>query len=201
MTDDGFEPSEARQPSYSFRPSAFGAPREFRLLDGALAWEIGRRSGVIPFERIDRVRLSYRPATMQTHRFLTEIWSAEVPRLDILSSSWKSMVEQADQGEDYRAFVLELHRRLGSVGRAIQFDAGVHPLLYWPGVVVFIAAAIGFAGLTIRAFESGAGFAGLLIGAFLLLFLWQAGNIFYRNKPAAYRPDALPPWLLPRPKA
>jgi hypothetical protein len=34
---------------------------------------------------------------------------------------------------------------------------------------------------------------------FLVLFLWQAGNIFYRNRPAAYRADALPPLLLPKP--
>jgi hypothetical protein len=138
---------------------------------------------------------------MQTHRFQTEIWSAEVPRLDIVSSSWKSMVEQADQGDDYRAFILELHKRLALAGRGIRFDAGANPLIYWPGVAVFIAAAIGFAGLTMRALESGAGFAALLIGAFLLLFLWQAGNIFYRNKPASYRPDAVPAVLLPRPKS
>jgi hypothetical protein len=200
MADDGFEADEARRPSYSFRPSAFGAPREFRLLDGGLAWEIGRRSGVIPFERIERVRMSYRPATLQMHRFVTEIWSADVPRLDIVSSSWKSMVEQADQGSDYRAFITELHDRLTTARRGIRFDAGVHPFLYWPGVVVFVGAAIGFAALTVRALESDAGLAALLIGAFLLLFLWQAGNIFYRNKPMAYRPDALPRALLPRPK-
>ena len=201
MMRDGHEVDDARQPSYSFRPSAFGAPREFRLLDGGLGWEIGRRSGVVPFNRIERVRMSYRPATLQMHRFVTEIWSADVPRLDIVSSSWKSMVEQADQGEDYHAFVVELHDRLTAAGRNIRFDAGVHPLLYWPGVAVFVAAAIGFAALTMRALESGAGLAALLIGAFLLLFLWQAGNIFYRNRPAAYRPDALLPWLLPRRKA
>ena len=201
MTGDDLDADDAGQPRYSFRPSAFGAPREFRLLDGGLAWEIGRRSGVVPFDRIQRVRMSYRPATMQTHRFVTEIWSAEVPRLDIVSSSWKSMVEQADQGDRYRAFAIELHDRLAGAGRNIRFEAGVNPLLYWPGLAVFAVAAVGFAALTVRALESEAGFAALLIGAFLLLFLWQAGNIFYRNRPSAYRPDALPPLLLPRAKS
>jgi len=36
------------------------------------------------------------------------------------------------------------------------------------------------------------------IAAFLALFLWQGGNFFRRNKPGRYRPDALPPELLPK---
>jgi hypothetical protein len=198
MTPDDFD---ADQPSYSFRPSTFGAPRNFRLLDQAITWEIGRRSGTMAFDRIDRVRLSYRPATLQTHRFVTEIWSVGTPRLDIASSSWKSMVEQVDQGDAYRAFVVELHKRLAAAGPRTQFATGMNPLIYWPGLALFIAAAIGFAGLTVRALQSDAGVAALLIAAFLLLFLWQAGNIFYRNRPGSYRPDALPPALLPRAKS
>ena len=200
MMRDDLAMQDDSQPSYSFRPSTFGAPRDFRLSDRAIAWEIGRRSGSIAFDRIDRVRLSFRPATLQSRRFVTEIWSAGTPRLDIASSSWKSMVEQVDQGDAYRAFVAELHRRLAVSARDTRFDAGIHPMLYWPGLAAFIAAAVGFAGLTIRALQSDAGVAALLIFAFLLLFLWQAGNIFYRNRPARYRPDALPAALLPRQK-
>ena len=36
------------------------------------------------------------------------------------------------------------------------------------------------------------------IGAFLALFLWQAGNYFRRNRPGRYTPQALPPELMPR---
>lgn len=188
-------------PSYSFRPSALGAPRNFRLLDRAIAWEIGRRSGAVTFDRITRVRMSFRPATLQTHRFVTEIWSVGTPRLDIVSSSWKSMVEQTDQGDDYRAFVAELHARLAASGANIRFEAGISPVVYWLGVMVFVAAALAFAGLTVRMLEAGAALAALLVAVFLLMFLWQAGNIFYRNRPGSYRPDTLPPTLLPRAKS
>jgi hypothetical protein len=200
MSDDGLEANDAREPTYSFRPSALGAPRNFRLFDRAIAWEIGRRSGVVTFDRITRVRMSFRPATLQTHRFVTEIWSDGTPRLDIVSSSWKSMVEQTDQGDTYRAFVAELHARLLASRANIRFDAGTSPMIYWLGIAVFVAAALAFAGLTVRMLEAGAGLAALLIAAFLLMFLWQAGNIFYRNRPGSYRPDALPPTLLPRAK-
>ena len=197
IEDDADE--AAAGPSYAFRPSAFGAPRSFRLSERGLAWEIGRRSGVIPFDRISRVRMSYRPATLQQHRFITEIWSSEAPRLDIVSSSWKSMVEQANLGADYRAFIVELHRRLAGAGTAARFDAGVNPVIFWLGVIVFAGASLGLAALVVRALEADARLGALLIAGFLMLFLWQVGNIFYRNRPAAYRPDALPPVLLPRP--
>lgn len=200
MTQNEFE--DGREPNaYSFRPSAFGAPRNFRVSDRAIAWEIGRRSGTVAFKEIDRVRLSYRPATLQTNRFAAEIWSAGTPRLDVVSSSWKSMVEQVDQSNDYRRFVVDLHRGLAAAGGSIRFDSGMNPLIYWPGLALFAAAAIGFAALAVRALQTGAGVAALLITAFLLLFLWQAGNIFYRNRPGSYRPDALPTLLLPREKA
>jgi hypothetical protein len=200
MTQDEPETGDVEVPVYVYRPSAFGAPRHFQLLERGIAWDLGRRSGQLSYDRITRVRLSYRPATLQAYRFITEIWSPDAPRLTVISASWKSMVEQVDLCDDYRAFVIDLHRHLAAAGTRARFDAGIYPLLYWPGLAAFVAAAIGFVGLIIRAISEGAGLAGLLIFAFLLLFLWQAGNIFYRNRPSRYRPDALPPLLVPRAK-
>ena len=34
--------------SYSYRPSVFGAPREFNLTDRGIGWTVGLRSGSIP---------------------------------------------------------------------------------------------------------------------------------------------------------
>jgi hypothetical protein len=31
-----------------------------------------------------------------------------------------------------------------------------------------------------------------------VLFLWQSGNFFRRNRPGLYRPEALPAELLPK---
>jgi hypothetical protein len=41
---------------------------------------------------------------------------------------------------------------------------------------------------------SGAAF----VAAFLALFMWQAGNLFRRNRPGTFRPDAVPPLVLPK---
>ena len=200
MAHDALEAGDVGEPRYMYRPTAIGAPRHFRLSAHGLEWDTGRRSGRVDFNRIRRVRMVYRPATLQAYRFVTEIWAPDAPRLKIASVSAKNMVELVNQGDDYRAFVVELHRRMAGGGGTTRFDAGINPLLYWPGLAAFTAAAVGFVGLIIRAVSEGAGFAALLIAAFLLLFLWQAGNIFYRNRPRSYRPDALPPLLMPRAK-
>jgi hypothetical protein len=74
----------------------------------------------------------------------------------------------------------------------------MNPLIYWLGLALLVVATLALGGLIIRVLQSGGGLAGLLIGAFVLLFIWQGGTIFYRNRPRPYRPDALPPVLLPR---
>jgi hypothetical protein len=159
-----------------------GAPWELRLGPEALQWRTGRHEGHIPYGRVTRVRLSFRPVTMQTRRFIAEVWSAGGPRLSIASTSWRSMVEQASQDQAYGAFVRELHRRIAAAGVTPAYDCGSPALLYWPGLAVFAGVLVGFAAL---------------VGAFLALFVWQSGTYFWRNRPGHYRPDALPTELVP----
>lgn len=184
--------------SYSYRPSLMGAPWEFTLTPQALEWTAGRRGGRVPYSAIYRVRLSFRPVAMQSRRFRAEIWSKAGPKLDVVSSSWRSMVEQVSQDADYRRFIAELHRRMIAAGGQARYDTGTPLLFYWSGVAIFVACAFGLAALIVRALQvqsySGAAF----VAAFLALFLWQAGDFFRRNRPGPYRPDALPPQVLPK---
>jgi len=184
--------------NYSYRPSLLGAPWEFSLHGQSLDWRSGRKSGRIALRDIHRLRLSFRPITMQTQRFLTEIWAEGAPKLEICSSSWKSMVEQERLDQPYSTFVMELHRRIVLAGRPLRCEQGSDPLLYWPGLVVFAVIALMLAALTVRGLQAHAWRGTAFVAAFLLLFLWQAGNYFRRNRPGLYRPEALPPDLMPR---
>lgn len=191
--------AEAEDIAYSYRPSLLGAAWSFRLTQTGIAWEAGRKSGLIPYRAIKRVRLSYKPVSMQSQRFLCEIWAEAAPKLEIISSSWKSLVEQERLDKPYAAFVTELHRRIARTpGAQAQFDHGSFPLLYWPGLAVFAGVALGLAWLTVRALQADAKGGAVFIGAFLLLFLWQGGNFFRRNRPGTYRADALPDLLVPK---
>src|SRR5260370_42041345 len=110
-----------------------GAVWELRLRGDALEWRAGRHQGRVPFGRIARVRVSYRPVTMQTRRFVTEIWPAGGPKLSIASTTWRSMVEQTAQDQAYGAFIGELHRRLAAAGSGASFEPGWPPLPRWSG--------------------------------------------------------------------
>jgi hypothetical protein len=195
---DGTDATEPDAPAYAYKPSLMGAPWEFRLAPDAIEWQIGRYQGRTAYARIARVRLSFRPVTMQARRFVTEIWPVDGPRLSIASSSWKSILEQEGRDQAYGAFIRELHRRIAASGARVTFEAGSPAILYWLGLAVFVIVSLGLAVLTVRALQSGAWSAAALIGGMLCLFVWQSGNYFRRNRPGSYRPQALPEHLVPR---
>lgn len=185
-------------PTYAFKSSLMGAGFEFRLAFDALEWRRGGQAGRVPYDRIRRVRLSFRPMTMQNYRFLTEIWSTSGPKLQIASTSWKSLVEHQRFDAPYRAFVIELCRRIGAAGAQTSFERGSTAWIYWPGVAVFVAASFGLAGLVVRALMTQVWSGAAFVAAFLALFLWQAGHLFSRNRPGLFSPDAVPPQVLPK---
>jgi len=191
------EPAPLEEPHYAHKPSLVGAPWEFWLRPHGLGWRVGRHEGETPYRDIASVRLSYRPMTMQTRRFLTEIRVKGGPRLKVSSSSWRSMVEQGSQLEPYSAFVRDLHARIAQSGAATEFRAGMPALLYWPGLLAFLGISVATAGLLVRAAHLGEWAAAGLIAAFFALFAWQSGNFFHRNRPGEYRPDAVPDKLVP----
>ncbi len=197
MTTDPASAAGEDALSYSYRPSLLGAPWEFKLTEHGIDWSAGQRSGRVAWRDIRRLRMSFRPVSMQSQRYLTEIWAERSPKLEIVSSSWKSMVEQVRLDADYSAFVDELHRRLAGAGSTARFEQGSHPLLYWPGLVVFVAVAFGLAGLIVHTLQAKTLGGGAVVGVFLVLFLWQGGNFFRRNRPGTYRADAPPVELMP----
>lgn len=191
-------PGTADEIVYTYRPSLLGAPWQFTLTAEGIRWTAGRSSGQLAYSAVRRVRLSYRPANMQSYRFMTEIWAEGAPKLRIVSTSWKSMFEQERFDKAYVAFVTALHRRFAESGTAAAYERGSHPLMYWLGVAVFAAISLGFAVLALRGLQQNAWAGAAFIAAFLLFFLWQGGNFIRRNRPGLYRPEAPPADLLPK---
>jgi hypothetical protein len=187
--------------TYSYKAALFSAPWEFQLKEEGLEWRAGRHTGLLRYDRIRCVRLSFRPVTLQSHRFLAEIWSEGVPKILIASTTWRSIVEQKRQDEGYAAFIIELHRRMVAAGVPAQFLIGMPGVVYWLGLAVFVAVALGLAALTVRALQVGEWAGAAFVGGFFVLFVWQLGGYFRRNRPGTYRPDELPASVLPRAKA
>ena len=195
MTDTQTPTSD---PAYSYRPSLLGAAYAFRLASDALEWQVGSRSGRIPYTSIRRVRLSFRPVPMQSYRFLAEIWSDGMPKLQLASTSARTMMEIARQDVQYSDFITELHRRIAAAGGDAAFESGKHPIVYWVGFVVFAAISLGLAALAVRGLQAQSLAGAAFVAGFLALFLWQVGSFFRRNRPRRYTADAPPADLLPR---
>jgi hypothetical protein len=189
--------TESAEPAYFYKPSLAGAPWQFRLAPDHLAWTKGHRSGALPYRDIARIRLSFRPMTMQTKRYLTEIWAPGTPKLTIASASWKGLIEQTALAGPYSEFVAELHRRVAASGVRPRCDCGIHPILYWLGVLVYVAVLLALAALIVRALQVSSYAGALFVAAFFGLFAWQLGHFFRLNKPACYEADAPPQYLLP----
>jgi hypothetical protein len=182
--------------AYAYKSSVISPPFEFRLTADALHWGKGGARGRTLYRDIRRVRLGFRPLTMQNHRFVAEIWTRG-PKLTIASTSWKSMAEQERLDGRYRAFVAELCRRIAAAGGSTLFQTGSPFILYWIGVVVFVGAALAIAALLVRALQAGVWAGAAFVAAFFAFFLWQAGTFFARNRPGTFKPDAIPSSVLP----
>jgi len=185
-------------PTYAFKASLIGSLCQFTLKPDALEWQIGRRSGRIRYDAVRAVRLSYRPVTMQSHRFIAEIWSLGNPKIQIVSVSWRSIMEQQRLDAAYAVFIIELHRRLAAAGAPARFSAGLPFATYWVGVVIFGAVLVATGGLLVRAMNFDQWAPMVVVAIFFLVFAYQLGTYFYRNRPGRYRPDAVPADVLPK---
>jgi hypothetical protein len=183
--------------TYSYKPSMVRPPYEFRLAPDALEWIMGTRRGRLRYRDVHSLRLMFRPATLQTHRFLAEVRGPTRPVIRIASSSWRSMLDFERHDSAYAAFMTELHRRISAARPDFVFDAGSPPWIYWPGAAVFVVLGFSIVALTVRALQVGQWAGAAMVGAFLLLFLWQIGAFFRRNRPRRYRGDDIPADILP----
>ena len=194
------EPQEAGEesgvPYYSFKPSLAGGIVELRLAPDAIEMSRSGRLVRFAYRDIRRVRLGFRPVTMQSYRFITEIWSGG-PKMTIASCSCRSFVEQTRQDAEYNAFIAELHRRIGASGAEVKFQTGSPVLLYWAGVVAVGGLCVTSAILALRSLQIDSWLTAAVVGGMLLVVLWQAGDFLRRNMPRTYTPENPPRLVLP----
>ena len=195
----GADPSGPEEAlSYEYRSSLLGAGWHFSLTPAGIEWASGPRSGFIPYGDVRGLRLSYRPTSMQSHRFVTEVWAERAPALRIVSTTWKSVVEQQRQDAAYSRFVAGLHARLAAARVAVDCERGRPPLIYWPGLLVFAGVTLAMAALIVRALQAHVVAGAVLVAVFVALFVRQGWMFFGRNRPGRYRVSEPPPSLLPK---
>jgi hypothetical protein len=183
--------------SYAYKASLVGSAQQFELTDKGLAWKATRRSGLWAYDDIAAVRMSYRPTSMQAHRFRTDIWNKDGDHIRIASTNWQTVSLMAPQDNGYRAFIEGLHARMAASGSRAALTGGLPFGLYVAALVFVGFLAIAMAGLLARALATGEYAGALFLVGFALLFNWQIGGFIRRNQPIAYGFDHLPAALLP----
>jgi hypothetical protein len=182
---------------YIFRASLIGSAHRFALEDDGISWHVGRRTGRWRYDDIAALRMSYRPMSMQPHRFRTEISHRDGGRIIVLSTTWRTLALMDAQDRDYRTFIIELHRRLAEHGARAMLIGGLNPVLYFAGASVLTLLSLAMAALLVRAMVTGEWIGALFLVGLSALFGWQIGRFMRRNRPRAYTLDALPRELLP----
>ena len=194
------QPPETSAPpdfSYAFKASLIGSAHQFTLEDDAVVWQAGRRSGRWRYADIVGVRMSYRPMSMQTRRFRTDLEHRGGDRLLVMSTTWQTVTLMVAQDSDYRAFIVELHRRLAVQGHQVILAGGINPVVHTIGLAGVALLSVAIAGLLARAIATQAYGGALFIAGFAALFAWQIGGFLRRNRPRRYTFDTLPQDLLP----
>lgn len=187
----------APAPSYAYKASLIGAAHRFELTDDGLAWHVAGRSGLWRYDEISAVRLSFRPVSMQQHRFRADVSRAGGGRIAILSTSWQTAALMAAQDNGYRNFIVELHRRMQGAGSRAVLSAGLGRTTYAAALALLAVLAVAMTGLLIRALMTGEYSGVLFIIGFAALFTWQVGGFIRHNQPRSYGFDRLPEALLP----
>lgn len=182
---------------YAYKASLIGSAHEFDLTDAGLSWRIAGRSGVWAYADIAAIRLSYRPVSMQSRRFRADIDKAGGGSIAVLSTTWQTVALMAPQDHGYRAFMVELHRRMRSAGSKAALLGGIGPKSYGFALVLLTLLGIAMAGLLLRAVAIGEWWGALFLVGFAALFTWQIGGFVKRNRPRSYSLDNLPHELLP----
>jgi hypothetical protein len=183
--------------SYAYKASLIGSAHQFELTDRGLSWKISGRSGVWAYRDITGVNMSFRPTSMQAHRFRADVRHKDGGRIRIVSTNWQTVSLMTPQDNGYRAFIEGLHARMAAAGSTATLTGGLPPGLYAAALVLVALLAIAMAGLFVRAIATGEYAGALFLVAFALLFNWQIGGFIRRNRPITYTFDHLPEALLP----
>jgi len=182
---------------YAYKASLIGAAHQFELTADGLSWRVAGRADAWRYADITAIRLSYRPVSMQAHRFRADIAHASKARLPIISTSWQTAALMAPQDNDYRAFITELHKRMARAGSRAVLTGGLRPNVYALAVTLVALLALAVGGLLVRALATGEFAGALFLVGFAALFGWQVGGFLRRNRPLPYTFAHIPDALLP----
>lgn len=191
--------------TYAFQPRLGASGTEITLAGDVLTYTMGPREGRIDLRDVAGVSLLFLPAKFAQSSFEMRLRTWDKRRLKVSSVSRVSLTQIKNQAEAYTVFVEAVHRRLAHLDTSgailghpkVVFTGGYSHIRWWLTAVVglvALAVLVGIFGMALidRQWPFAAFVAAL--SAFTAL---PTVEMITRNKPVRYRPDAIPPELLP----
>ncbi|MGQ3675693.1 hypothetical protein ACT6QH_09395 [Xanthobacter sp. TB0139] len=183
---------------YAYLPRLGGGGVQLELHGQALHWSVGPRTGVLALADVQRVRLFFQHAKFAASSYDMQIEGRDGTRLTLSSASRVSLSRVENQSADYAAFVRAFHEAMaGSAARQVAYIGG-YGRWRW-NIMAFLGGVTCLALLAVVAMEAQDGawlFSGL-VALFGLVLAWPMAEALWRNQPAQYVPQNLPPYLLP----
>jgi hypothetical protein len=195
--DDDDEGEGTRPTSYAYKATLVSSAQQFELTEAGLKWHVGSRSGMWRYADIASIRLSFRPMSLQSRRFRADLRKTGGGRIAIVSTTWQTVTLMTPQDQGYRAFIVELHRRMQAAGSTASLTGGIGTVSYGAAVVMLVLLAIAMIGLLVRALATSEFTGALFLVGISIWFAWTIGAFIRRNRPRRYTFDALPQALLP----
>lgn len=183
--------------TYSHRPKPFSNELDLRLTGTELIAERGRSRQAYPLEKLERIRLSFKPRNIARLAFTCEVRARDGNSVTFNNISWKSLIDIDRPNAAYRAMVSTLIERAAKANPAIRLEAGIAPLRYRVMQGLGVVLATGLAAMVYLAFQNAAyTIAVFALGLGAYLYFWL-GDFLRRNRPEAFPAGAIPERVLP----
>jgi hypothetical protein len=149
------------------------------------------------YGEVKELRLLYDPARAAPNRFRCDLNSVAGHRVSLMSRSFVAPGVYEDRTSGYPPFVRELIKRVSESAPHCKFYAGQTPWSFYGGhalaligVLIIAHLAARFGGLPPKAALI---LKGVMIGAYAAVALRAAR----RNRPRSFKPQSIPPGMLP----
>lgn len=183
--------------SYTFRDNKFVSEKNFTLDNNGIAVSEGSLKYNITYKDIAGVHLKFDPTRFERNRFICILKSVlGYELIKVKSQSYVSIGNFKDQCDDYKNFIIELHKKLKENNAAVLYYGGLSRALYnfyfILSVIVYLVV-IGLIILFLNIFPIIAVVKIILLIFYTPLLL----KYFKHNKPLVYLPDNIPKNFLP----
>jgi hypothetical protein len=182
---------------YEHRAKPYAQEARFEMKPDVLAVTQGSRSGDFAYRDIDLVRLLYKPRNTTNEGYQAKLYRKDRRTVGLTNLTWKSLVDLDRQDEAYSTFVRALISRIAADNPSVVLEAGMprwlHTLTALAGGIAMVALV--FVG--IQALRQGGWPMALMTLAIGAYFVWWTSRYLGRNRPRRFRPDAIPPDVMP----